>query len=125
MRYWLLIMVTTAVLIGNSMILFEADPKVGAQLDEAVFQSYLAGLRATGWTGNVDEVRLAYAASNALFCGVTAPHLLTLLTHPDRIAWTMDNFGHDASGFVEHNVHMGAFGLELGEEALRLMNRYF
>jgi hypothetical protein len=114
-----------AILIGNSMILFEADPKVGDQLDEAAFLAYLSGLRAAGWIGNADEVRLAYAASNALFCGVTAPALLSFLTHPDRSAWAQENLGRDASGCAEHCVRMGAFGIKLGEEALRLMDRYF
>ena len=113
-----------AILIGNSMILVEADPEAGAQLDEAVFQTYLAGLGATGWTGSVDEVRLAYAASNALFCGVTAPHLLSIMVDPERIARVRDTFGLDASGCAEHCRRMGAFGVELGEEALRLMDRY-
>ena len=112
-----------AILIGNSMILFEADPKEGAQLDEAVFMAYLAGLQAAGWTGNIDEVRLAYAATNALFCGVTAPRLLTIVTRPERIALSKENFGLDIDGFIEHNIEMGMFGLELGEEALRLMDR--
>ena len=114
-----------AILIGNSMILLEADPKVGRQLDEAVFPSYLAGLRAAGWNGNIDEVRLAYAAANALFCGVIAPWALSVLTSPEWIARTKDNFGLDASGSAEHCVQMGAFGVELGEEALQLINRYF
>jgi hypothetical protein len=114
-----------AILIGNSMILFEADPEAGAELDEAAFLAYLTGLRGAGWTGNVDEVRLAYAATNALFCGVSAPHILSRLTHPERIAWAKDNFGQDTPGCVEHCVRMGAFGVELGEEALRQMNRYF
>ena len=114
-----------AILIGNSMILYEADPMTGAQLDEAVFQAYLAGLRAADWTGNLDEVRLAYAATNALFCGVTAPHIVSFATHSERIARTKDNFGVDVSGCIEHSVWMSAFGIELGEEALQLMNRYF
>ena len=112
-----------AILIGNSMILYEANPKLGAQLDEAVFLAYLAGLRTAGWTGSKDEVRLAYAATNALFCGVTAPHLLSIVTHPERIASSKENFGLDISGFIEHAVQLGNFGLELGEEALRLMER--
>jgi hypothetical protein len=114
-----------AILVGNSMILVEADPGAGAQLDEAAFPAYVKGLRATGWDGNVDEVRLAYAATNALFCGVTAPSMLSFITHPDRTARAKENFGLDVAGFVEHTVQMGAFGVELGEEALRLMNQYF
>jgi hypothetical protein len=113
-----------AILVGNSMILFEANPKVGSQLDEAAFVAYVAGLHAAGWTGIIDEVRLAYAASNALFCGVTAPHLLSVLTHPERTEWTKENFGVDASDCAEHCVRMGTFGVELGEEALRLMKQY-
>jgi hypothetical protein len=114
-----------AILIGNSMILYEADPKMGAQLDKAVFPSYLTGLRAAGWTGNIDEVRLAYAATNALFCGVTAPHLLTIATRPDWIARMKENFGVETSECIEHSVQMCTFGVELGEEAIRLMNQYF
>jgi hypothetical protein len=114
-----------AILIGNSMILVEADPQAGAPLDEAVFQNYVAGLRATGWAGNVDQVRLAYTASNALFCGVTAPRLLSIMTHPEQIARVRDTFGLDASDCAEHCRRMGAFGVELGEEALRQMDRYF
>jgi hypothetical protein len=114
-----------AILIGNSMILYEADPKMGAQLDKSVFPSYLTGLRAAGWTGNVDEVRLAYAATNALFCGVTAPHLLTVATRPDWIARMKENFGVETSECIEHSVQMCTFGVELGEEAIRLMNQYF
>ena len=112
-----------AILIGNSMILYEADPRIGAQLDEAVFLAYLAGLRAAGWTGSIDEVRLAYAATNALFCGVPAPRFLTIVTHPERIASSKENFGQDISGFIEHSVQMGTFGVELGEEALQLMDQ--
>jgi len=112
-----------AILIGNSMILVDADPKASAQLDEAAFPAYIEGLRATGWTGNANEVRLAYAATIALFCGVTATSLLSII--PDRTAWVKENFGLDAAGFVEHTVRMGAFGIGLGEEALRLMNQHF
>ena len=112
-----------AILTGNSMILYDADPKTGAQLDEAVFLAYLAGLRAVGWTGSTDEVRLAYAATIALFCGVSAPRLATYATRPERIEWTKENFGVDVSGCIEHSLRMGTFGVELGEEALRLMNR--
>jgi len=111
-----------AILIGNSMILVEADPTAGAELDEAAFAAYVAGLRAADWTGRIDEVRLAYAAATALFCGVTAPRLLTMMTRPERIAWTKENFGLDTSGSIEHCVQMGTFGVALGEEALRLMN---
>jgi hypothetical protein len=113
-----------AILIGNSMILFEADPKTGHQLDEAAFPAYLAGLRATGWHGSTDEVRLAYAATNALFCGVTAPHLLSIWSNPELAAWTMENFGVDISSCIEHCVNMCSFGIALGEEALRLASWY-
>src|SRR6185503_11978514 len=62
-----------AILIGNSMILLEAEAADATALDEAVFSAYLAGLRAEGWSGRVEAVRLAYAATIALFSGVAAP----------------------------------------------------
>ena len=75
--------------------------------------------------GNMDEVRLAYAASNALFCGVIAPWSLSVLTTPEWIAMAMVKLGTDVSGIIEHCVQMGTFGVELGEEALRLIDQYF
>jgi hypothetical protein len=116
-----------AILIGNSMILLDADPKVGAQLDEAVFQSYIAGLRTTGWNGNTDEVRLAYTAANTLFCGVTVLFALSLLNDPESIMIrrAKEKYGLDASDIAEHYMQMGVFGIELGEEALELIDRYF
>jgi hypothetical protein len=110
-----------AILIGNSMILFEADPAAGAELEAAAFPAYLAGLRATGWAGSSDDVRLAYAASSALFCGVTTPHFVSNVAHPEQAGWVEENFGVSQSECIEHFVLMGAFGVALGEEALRLM----
>jgi hypothetical protein len=110
-----------AILIGNSMILFEADPATGAGLEAAAFPAYVAGLRAAGWAGNVDEVRLAYAAATALFCGVTAPNFTAIVGAPQQAEWVRTSFGISASEAIEHCVQMGTFGVERGEEALRLM----
>ena len=113
-----------AILIGNSMILGDADPKVAAQLDDAVFQSYIAGLRTTGWNGNTDEVRLAYTAANTLFCGVTMPGMmLSFLNNSELVRWIKENYGMDTSDIAEHYMQMGEFGIECGEEALRLIDR--
>jgi len=115
-----------AILIGNSMILGDADPKVAAQLDDAVFQSYIAGLRTTGWNGNTDEVRLAYTAANTLFCGVTMPGMmLSFLNNPELMRRIKENYGMDTSDFAEHYLQMGVFGIECGEEALGLLDRNF
>jgi hypothetical protein len=110
-----------AILIGNSMILFEADPAAGAELEAAAFPAYLAGLRTAGWDGSSDDVRLAYAASSALFCGVTAPRFVSSLARPEQAGWVEENFGVSQSESIEHLVQMGAFGVALGEEALRLI----
>jgi hypothetical protein len=47
---------------------------------------------------------------------------MSMVTNPDNSAWVQENFGRTAAECAEHCVLMGAFGIALGEEALRLIN---
>ncbi len=114
-----------AILIGNSMILVELEPAAVPELEAAAFPAYLDGLRAAGWQGNVDQVRLAYAAATALFCGVSGPGLAACFARPENDAWLQDNFGVDSAGAAEHCARLCEFGVSHGEEALRLAERLF
>lgn len=46
------------------------QPEKAEVLDASVYNSYLKGLRLSGWTGNTDTVRFSYAASSALRYGL-------------------------------------------------------
>ena len=110
-----------AELIGNSMILFEYDPRAAAALDEVVFSAYLKGLRLERWAGEVDSVRLAYTASIALFCALSAPAFTVMSTRPELQDWVTEHSGLDMAGAVSHYAALAAFAVERGEEALRLI----
>lgn len=53
-------------LFGESFCLAELGDTDPARLDEAIFESYVAGLREAGWVVGVDGVRFAFAAFCAL-----------------------------------------------------------
>ena len=42
----------------------------------------------------------------------------------DNEAWLQSHFGVNCIEAAEHNALMSAFGIEMGEEALRLIDRY-
>ncbi len=57
-----------ATLVSGSLRKGDFSAEQAAQLDSAVFEGYLAGLRQAGWTGNARIARLGYAMSLALRC---------------------------------------------------------
>ena len=59
--------------IGTSLSHFEFDPAQAVELETAVLDAYLAGLREAGWSGDDQLVRLGYNISLALWWGATLP----------------------------------------------------
>jgi len=57
-----------ATLVSGSLRKGDFPAEHAAQLDSAVFDGYLAGLRQAGWTGDARIARLGYATSLALRC---------------------------------------------------------
>jgi hypothetical protein len=57
-----------ATLVSGSLRKGDFSAEQAAQLDSAVFEGYLAGLRQAGWTGDAGIARLGYATSLALRC---------------------------------------------------------
>jgi hypothetical protein len=58
-------------LVGTSLSYFAVHPTDAAELEEAVLEGYLSGLRDTGWTGDERLARLGYTLSLALYWGGT------------------------------------------------------
>jgi hypothetical protein len=111
-----------AILLGNSLLLFEGDASAAPALDQAIFPAYLEGLRAAGWTGDADTVRLAYSASIALFCPFAALTWTASFVSTADPDWIERQSGMDAAGCVKHYVDLAMFAVDQGEEALRLFN---
>lgn len=66
-------------LVDISLVWFEADPAVAAELESRCLAGYLEGLRAGGWDGDPHEVLLGYLAADVLSTalGGLTPTLLT------------------------------------------------
>lgn len=63
-----------AALVGGSLFFDETELVTADELEQAVFASYLSALRAAGWQGDQDLVRLGYTAALVLH------HLFLLLS---------------------------------------------
>ena len=107
-----------ATLLGCSLMLFDVEASDGPAMEEAVFPAYLSGLRAAGWAGNADNVRLAYDMTIALYCAVPSPALTVIWTQPDLAERYQQISGRDLERSVAGSAAMAAFALERGEAAL-------
>jgi hypothetical protein len=94
---------------------YDIDPAGLPALDEALFTSYLDGLRDTGWRGEPQQVRLAYVAHAALrnafnAVGATGP------SEAGR-AGALQVYGHTWEELAERRAAVRPFLLTLAAEA--------
>jgi hypothetical protein len=75
-------------LIGSSGLLNEVEPEDMPALEEIVFGEYLTGLRAEGWDGDPQLIRLAYTAWVGVWVGAEGPALIAAWTQPGYSAST-------------------------------------
>ena len=98
---------------------YDMEPADLPALDEALFASYLTGLRDVGWRGDPPQVRFAYAAHAALrnaFNTVGA-------SVPDdaRRAAAQQVYGRTWDELAERRAAVRPFLLDRADEARRLM----
>jgi hypothetical protein len=92
-------------------------------LDQAVFESYLAGLRDAGWQGDARLARFGYTASASLVTGVAWTMIMAALIWPDKEqAHGLETIiGHSRDEIFDQQAMVLPFLLDLGDEALQLM----
>jgi hypothetical protein len=92
-----------APLVAASLHLFQAEGLDPGRLEAQCLQAYLAGLRAAGWSGPEDDVRLGYLGSVVLrySLGLIGPVLMCLLDEAMH-AFLEEAFGHPLDDIVEH-----------------------
>jgi len=90
-----------------------------AALGDVSFRAYLAGLRDAGWSGREADVRLAYAASAALWAVTPAALWLTWFAAPARREWLERKFGMPVERAARPFGEFIEYAVALGEEALR------
>jgi hypothetical protein len=110
-------------LIAMSAALMEWPTSEIVKLDKAAFGSYLQGLAEAGWSGNSNEVRLAYTAWLAIWFGVVFPNITALWCTPDFRPYAIQQFG-----CVEEELYMKWLpvfhhALDCAEEARSLMKK--
>lgn len=93
------------------------------ELDQAIFGEYMAGLRETGWEGDLRLARFGYTVTAALTFGLANAVWLTgnQFQTPEDIALTEAVYGHPMDVIIEHRSVTHPFLLDLGDEALALM----
>lgn len=110
-------------LFGESFCLLELGDTDPGMLDQAIFESYAAGLEEAGWKGDVSAVRFAFTA----FCALKHLFLIfvSLRDVPDEVrhgVWER-LFGRTFRDYVERQAVHLYYLLERAEEALSLMSR--
>lgn len=107
-------------LIGMSVALMEFPATEVTQLDKAAFVSYLQGLVESGWSGNPDAVRLAYAAWMAVWFGVVFPNITALWCTPDS-SYSLQQFGATEEELFLKWLPLFSYCLDCADEARTLM----
>jgi len=107
-----------AIFVTGVRLWLSLDPTEADAIGELAFRSYLAGLRDAGWTGAEPDVRLAYAASVALWSVIPTPLWLRWFTLPDRRDWLERKFKMTLEEAAAPFGAFVGFGLDLAEEAL-------
>ena len=107
-------------LVFGSMRRCEIDARRAVELERAVFDGYVDGLRLAGWQGPLAAVRFGYCAALALRWGVLR-QTLRMLVEGARPLRTSQGWLVPGEQVVQQWVRLGAFTLERADEARRLM----
>jgi hypothetical protein len=108
-----------APMVAASVCFFDADPDQMGSIDEAVFEGYLEGLRAAGWPGEADRVRLGYTAAVSLHYGLFPLGVFILdedlRTHFERV------FARPVTEILDRWAELARFLLDQADEARQLV----
>ncbi len=100
---------------------FDVEPSDLPSLDEALFGSYLDGLRDAGWQGDPTRVQFAYTAHAALRNLFNA--VGTSVPDDAGRARALENYGHAWEALAERRAAIRPFLLERAAEARDLLGR--
>jgi hypothetical protein len=110
-------------LIGMSAALLEWSPARLKELDEAAFGSYLQGLVEAGWSGDIDQIRLAYTAWMTVYFGVVFPNIFAVWCIPDSSSYASQQFGFVEEELYQKWLPLFHYSLDCADEARSLMKR--
>lgn len=108
-------------LVATSAYFFEYDLSALEEVERLVFASYVDGLRAAGWNGDEQLVRLGYTACAALWMGVTLPGWAAVMLEPASGVNAAAMYGRPADEVLFGWVTLTEFLLDRADEARMLM----
>jgi hypothetical protein len=112
-------------LLAASLIWFEYDAAEAKTLDEAIFTSYLEGLREEGWRGDPRLARLGYAAACALRWGLVGLWWLLSLNDPSKEADLEKKWRRPLPDLVSQWSKTTYYVLGMAQEAYKLKHDLF
>ncbi|HSL29752.1 MAG TPA: hypothetical protein VK900_11170 [Anaerolineales bacterium] len=112
-----------AQLFAGSLFWFEYDAADAQSLDEAIFTTYLQGLREAGWHGSAELVRLGYAAACALRWGVVGLWWLLTLADDAERAELESQWNRPMPELAEQFARITYQVLGMAEEAYELQRK--
>jgi hypothetical protein len=108
-------------LVGTSLSYFAIDPSQAVELEEAVLDGYLGGLRMAGWQGDKRLPRLGYLLSLALYWGGTLPHEVALQQPGETKVDPLAKFGAPLEALLPGWRRLAEFALDRADEARSLL----
>lgn len=95
------------------------------EMDQMIFESYVDGLRDTGWKGDVRLVRFGYTATASLVVGVAFTTFMGIgaLASAEGIRAMESAIGYEMKDILEQWAITQPFLIGLGKEALQLSER--
>jgi hypothetical protein len=108
-----------APMVAAGVCFYDAEPEQMPAIDELVFQGYLEGLRAAGWDGNSDLVRVGYTTAASLRYGLFPMGVFML---NDELRVRFENlFAHRAIDIADRWAKIATFLLDRADEARHLL----
>ena len=112
-------------LLAASLIWFEYDAAEAKNLDEAVFNGYLNGLRDSGWQEDSRLARLGYTAACALRWGIVGLWWLQDMGDPTKQAGLENHWNRPLAELVSQWARTTNYILGLAQEVYRLQQDLF
>jgi hypothetical protein len=114
------------VLIGSPLSFTEGEVQLSAQYEREIYESYIDGLKSSGWTGNLDHVRLGFFMQFSFYVLIATSfptRFEELKANDVRRAWTEKRFGIPFEEFPELKAQVVELIPKYAEELKQLLER--
>ena len=114
------------VLIGSPLSFTEAEVQLSTRNERVIYESYVKGLKSSGWTGNLDHVRLGFFMQFSFYVLIASSfptRFKQLKSNDGRRAWTEKRFGIPFEEFPELKAQVVALIPKYAEELKQIIGR--